>query len=584
MTGDGVSIVITPLLSLMHDQVEALHARGIAAAQLGSNQTRNDQAGVASGKYRLVYMTPERAQLTLDAAFWRQVTCNGNRFVMLAVDEAHCVSEWGHDFRPAYKTFANRLRSAIAEAGVNVPVVALTATATPAVRSDVANKLQLRPGQTESVICSFDRPNLQFSVRKGASLQDFMASVAERAAALGSNGGGAIIVYAQTKKNCENLAQIARGLPALAKARPMVYHAGCSPDEREATHNAFIRGECNLVIATVAFGMGIDKHDVRSVFHFGSPASLEAYYQEAGRAGRDGYESMCELWWSDKDWTRQSFLQSGVDTSDAGGKRRVVDIGKALGAVKTYTQTNRCRRTVLVEHFAGQGLGPKPCGTCDNCRTGAIDRSAQDFTEDARLLVAAVEETGCRWTLAGPTDCLLGRKPKGRDYEGLRVFGRGKHKPQAWWRALGAGLVEHGWLEEKTVELGGGRSTYNKVVLARKGLDLLANPDAKVALPASNELLSAEKEPSGSRRSGSGGGSVLAAAQSHPRLFEALKKWRTSVVAKATAEGRKLPSYVSSAECVLRRHACSVYLHAIVAHTLLTALLQSVCEVRLHGS
>ena len=277
VTGNGVAIVITPLLSLMHDQVEALHNRGVAACKLGSDQAHNDMLGVRQGQYRVVYMTPERAEMTLDAEFWRCVTQNGQRFVMLAVDEAHCVSEWGHDFRPAYKTFSGVLRREIRAACANVPVVALTATATEKVRTDLARVLEM-DSTKESVISTFDRPNLAFSAQKGAGLGDFLSRVDART----RGSDGATICYTQSKAKCDELCAMARRHPNLSKAEPMVYHAGMDPADKTLTHDQFIKGKCKLVFATVAFGMGIDKHDVRAVFHLGAPSSLEAYYQEAG--------------------------------------------------------------------------------------------------------------------------------------------------------------------------------------------------------------------------------------------------------------------------------------------------------------
>lgn len=224
----------------------------------------------------------------------------------------------------------------------------------------------------------------------------------------------------------------------------------------------------------------------------------------------------------------------------------MLDIGVGLGAIKAYAQSTRCRRTLLVEHFAGKGNGPPPCGMCDNCRSGAVGRQETDFTKDARLLMSAVQDTGNRWSLAGPIDCLAGSRAKAavdRGYENLASFGRGKHHHKDWWRALGAALVAKGLLTEETVSIADGQRTYNKTVLTREGRAVLGDPNAAVRIVASDELLRAEKAlPGGDDEARA---KALTAARGEPKLFEALKDWRRRVVEQSRdpQTGKVLPPY-----------------------------------------
>lgn len=384
----GATLVISPLISLMQDQTAALQARGIPAAMLSSVQPAHERRGILSdllaGRLRLVYLSPER--LVWLAPRLRD---GGFRPTLLAVDEAHCISEWGHDFRPEYR----RIRAARVRLG-RPPVLALTGSATPAVRDDIVASLGL--AVPDRHVGSFDRPNLAFHVRR---VRDDRARAEALDTALASAGGTAI-VYAPTRRLVEALVWRLR----CRGYRTEPYHAGLGPPLRSRVLQSFLAGGCDVVVATSAFGMGIDKPDVRLVVHWSMPPSLESYYQEAGRAGRDGAPSLCVLLhhrrdgdlhrrqqgvtWPDRVvltriWdgrTPPAAVPAGVLASAERLRREVPDPGNAgawqrverrrkaaltrLRAMERYAGTTRCRRRCLLRWF---GEGARACTGCDRC-------------------------------------------------------------------------------------------------------------------------------------------------------------------------------------------------------------------------
>jgi ATP-dependent DNA helicase RecQ len=375
-----LAVVVSPLIALMKDQVDGLAAVGVPAAFLNSSLTaeerRRVEAGVARGQYQLLYVAPERLVLPQCLGLLRRAGVG-----FFAIDEAHCISQWGHDFRPEYR----QLR-AIRETFPGVAIHAFTATATPRVRTDIAVELALR--DPAILVGSFDRPNLVYRVRQRA---DRVRQVTE---ALESHRGAAGIIYCIRRAEVDQLAETLRK----RGYRAVAYHAGLADAERKRAQDEFITERADVIVATVAFGMGIDRSDVRYVIHAGMPKSIEHYQQEAGRAGRDGLPAECLLLYSGGDFGlwRSILLAEGLPAPGAIPK---------LGEMYDYCQNSVCRHRLLVEYF-GQTYGVSPCGACDVClgEVTAEDESAVL----ARKILACVVAMGERFGAEYVTDVLRG--------------------------------------------------------------------------------------------------------------------------------------------------------------------------------
>jgi len=343
----GVTIVVSPLISLMQDQVAALRARGLPAAYLSSTQKPAVQnavrRAVAAGKIKLLYVAPERLP-----SLGRRLA--GLHIAMLAVDEAHCISEWGHDFRPHYRAIG---RYRVAMGGP--PTIALTATATPETRRDIARVLGLRHPVT--VLRSFDRPNLRLRVHRVTSERDRVDRLTRR---LREITDGAAVVYVPTRDRTDAVAQVLRQ----RGFRALPYHAGLPGRARKGLLTRFLDGRCQVIVATNAFGMGIDKPDVRLVAHLGVPPRPEAYFQEAGRAGRDGKASDCVVYWLPGDLVMARRLAFGTLGERACSGDRLHAQQRALDTMRRYVMGRRCRRRVLLEYL-GERLDR--CSGCDRC-------------------------------------------------------------------------------------------------------------------------------------------------------------------------------------------------------------------------
>jgi ATP-dependent DNA helicase RecQ len=355
--GHGATIVVSPLIALMRDQVGALAARGARVAALHSQQDsaaqRDAVARFLRGELELFYVSPERAALD---SFRRMLA--RTRVALFAVDEAHCVSQWGHDFRPEYMRLAE-LRSF-----ARAPMIALTATATAAVLAEIETGLGLRSPLV--VRAGFDRPNLSFAVRALRTHEARLAALLcelETAGLRERRGAGRAIVYCSTRKVTERVAAELRSAGIAAGH----YHAGRTALARERAQLAFDAGRTRVLVATNAFGMGIDLPDIRLIAHFQTPGSVEAYYQEAGRAGRDGEPARCVLFFGASDLMTQRRLAAASAASGLVARRRA----EALAAIERYATQQRCRQQELVAHFTGGASGP-PCARCDVC-TGAIE-------------------------------------------------------------------------------------------------------------------------------------------------------------------------------------------------------------------
>lgn len=347
---DGLTLVVSPLISLMQDQVTALRSRGLPAAYLSSTQKREIQESVwqaaAGGALKLLYVAPERLPRLVSQLPRLPVP-------LFAVDEAHCISEWGHDFRPHYRAIG-RHRRALGQP----PTVALTATATPETRQDIIRVLGL--GRPVTVVRSFDRPNLRFAVARVRSERERLDLLCRR---LRRTDGGSAIVYVPTRDRTDGVAQLLkeRGFRALP------YHAGLPGTARKGLLSRFLDGRCRVIVATNAFGMGIDKPDVRLVAHLGVPPRPEAYFQEAGRAGRDGRPSSCVVYWLPGDLVLARRLAFGHDGERGVSRARRKALERALGTMRRYVTGRGCRRRVLLEYL-GERL--RRCAGCDRCGGG----------------------------------------------------------------------------------------------------------------------------------------------------------------------------------------------------------------------
>lgn len=404
------AIVVSPLIALMDDQVAGLRATGIEAAALHSAIPRPAKLDAwhayRRGDIRLLYMSPE--QLMTDRMLGALAR---HRPGLIAVDEAHCISKWGVSFRPDYEALAG-----LKEMFPDIPIAGFTATADAATQKDIAAKLFA--GRGETVVAGFDRPNLHLSVEPAEN------PVARIAVFLDGRRGQSGIVYCATRRGTEDMAA------ALARAghAALPYHAGMDQAERAANAESFLAEPGRVMVATVAFGMGIDKPDVRFVVHANLPGSVEAYYQEMGRAGRDGARADCLMLYSLKDiQMRRRFI---AEDGDEDHQRRE---HKRLDALLAYCEATACRRRLLLSYF---GEASRPCGHCDLCDDPPV---LADGTAPARLLFSAMVDTGGRFGAAHLIDVLRGAdtaKIRANRHDGLACHGAGADKPTAWWRAF----------------------------------------------------------------------------------------------------------------------------------------------------
>ena len=499
---NGTAIIISPLIALMKNQVDAMRsfseAEGIAHflnSSLTKNEILNVKEDILSGKTKMLYVAPESLTKDSNVEFLKKI-----KISFFAVDEAHCISEWGHDFRTEYR----KIRPIVEEIG-KAPIIALTATATPKVQNDIQKNLDMMDAQIFK--SSFNRTNLYYEVRpkQGDVTKDIIKFIK-------NHEGKSGIIYCLSRKKVEELAEVLciNGI----KAAP--YHAGMDASTRSANQDKFLMEEVDVIVATIAFGMGIDKPDVRFVIHYDIPKSLEGYYQETGRAGRDGGEGICLTYYSFKDIQKlEKFMQGKPIAEQEIGKQLLME-------TVAYAETSLCRRKVLL-HYFGESYEEDTCSCCDNCLYPKKEFEGADYMIDALQLVNDVKE---KFKIEHLVNILIGEADsaiKSYKHDKLELFGAGSEKSRQFWtmvyrRALVSCFIE------KDIE------QYGVIKLTNEGQKFLDEPKSFMLMEDHNFEGNEEEE----KIQEKGGVSALDST-----LFAILKDLR-----KKIAKTNNLPPYV----------------------------------------
>ena len=505
----GTGVVISPLIALMQDQVDALDALGVRAAFLNSTQGPDErrlvEAQLVAGELDLLYLAPER--LKLDGA---RELLDRAPISLFAIDEAHCVSQWGHDFRPDYLGL-----SVLHERWPSVPRIALTATATAATRSEIVERLELH--DAKQFVSSFDRPNIQYRIEpKNQPLQQLLRLIRTE------HAGDAGIVYCLSRASVEKTADalVAAGVPALP------YHAGLDASVRARNQARFLREDGIVMVATIAFGMGIDKPDVRFVAHLDLPKSVEGYYQETGRAGRDGLPSTAWLAYGLQDVVQQRRMIQESE-GDAAFKRRA---SQHLDAMLALCETVECRRVQLLAYFGQQSA---PCGNCDTCLSPP---EAWDGTVPAQKLLSTIvrlhRERNQRFGAGHLIDILLGRdtdRIRSQRHDELRTYGIGAELSEQEWRGVVRQLLAQGLLAVNS-----------------DGFGTLVITEASGAVLDGSRPVKLRREPEKVAKAAKRKAGAELPESAHP-LFEALREWRGEV-----AREQGVPAYIVFGDATLR--------------------------------
>ena len=516
LAGDGLTIVISPLIALMKDQVDALQTAGAPATFLNStldaDESRQRIAGLHRGEYKLLYIAPERLMLsgTLDMLESWRPQC-------IAIDEAHCISEWGHDFRPEYRRLAE-LRHRFGK----IPMMALTATATERVRADIVSELRLE--NPARFVASFNRPNLSYRVlQRQQPVQQVLAIVKK-------NEGESGIVYCGSRKGTEQLAErlLENGVKAAA------YHAGMDAKKRARNQEAFIHDDVQVICATIAFGMGIDKPDVRFVIHRDLPKNIEGYYQETGRAGRDGLPAECVLLMNPADVAKQAgFIEEKTDEQEQAIARA------QLQQMVHYAETRDCRRRELLEYF-DEKFTEVNCGACDNCLE---PKETFNGTEAAQKFLACIfrvqQHSHFSVGMNHIADVLCGadtEKIRNWGHAQLSTHGIGTEFGRMEWKTIGRELVRMGYAHQTP-----GRMTV--LELTHEGSSWLRDPN-RIDLELTRPADSKPEKSSRPRRAKAGG------IECDEALFDQLRALRLSL-----ATERGVPPYIVFSDVALRQMA-----------------------------
>ncbi len=513
--GRGVTVVVSPLIALMHDQVGALEELGVAAAFLNStlegDAARKIERDLLAGRLTLLYAAPERILTPRFLAMLQSLAERG-LLSLFAIDEAHCVSQWGHDFREEYLGL-----SALHEQFPGVPRLALTATADEHTRADIVQRLKLEDARL--FVASFDRPNIRYTiVEKDDPKRQLLRFIRE------DHEDEAGIVYCQSRRKVEETAAwlAAEGFTALP------YHAGLDADVRRTNQDRFLREDGIVMVATIAFGMGIDKPDVRFVAHLDLPKNIEAYYQETGRAGRDGLPADAWMTYGLQDVVNQRRM---IDESEAGEDFKRLQRGK-LDALLALSEAHDCRRVRLLAYF---GQASEPCGNCDNC----INPPATwDATEAARKALSCIyrfrQNNGQRFGAGHLIDVLRGKateKVKQYGHESLSTWAIGADLSEAQWRGVLRQLVALGHVQAE--------GEWNTLSLADSARGVLRGDETVMLRVATEPKAKAPKVGRASAKGGAGKPPPLPLDDAATARFVALKAWRAEV-----AKAHNLPAYI----------------------------------------
>jgi len=506
---DGVTIVVSPLIALMKDQVDALQTSGIAATFLNSTlagtEARERLRGLDRNQFRLLYVAPER--LMMENFLERALNWN---IAQIAIDEAHCISEWGHDFRPEYREL-KKLRTLFPD----VPIMALTATATERVRDDIVKHLELR--DPRCYVASFNRPNLTYRVvAKSSAYEQVLDFIRAR-----PNESG--IVYCASRKSTDALAEkLTRdGIKALP------YHAGMEPRERTRNQEAFLRDDARVITATIAFGMGINKPNVRFVIHHDLPKNIEGYYQETGRAGRDGLPSECVLLLSVGDVVKQRrFIEEKPEHDQRIARAQLRDM---IG----YAETRQCRRAALLKYF-GEDWPNQSCDSCDNCLE---PRETFDGTVPAQKFLSCVhrvrQKSGFNFGINHIVEVLIGAETdaiRQRGHDQISTYGIGREMKRKTWQAIGRELTRLG-----LIAVAPGK--FATIELTPAGRDVL-KCRASITLTKPGETFDKDKR------------KLAGAIECDEVLFEQLRSLR-----RRLADERDVPAYIIFSDASLREMA-----------------------------
>ena len=531
----GVTLVVSPLIALMQDQVRLLRDNDIPASYINSSleplEMSRRTAALLRGDYKLFYLAPERLLLPEFLEGPLRAVSQGPGISAFVVDEAHCVSEWGHDFRREYRQL-----SVLRRRHPQIPMLAFTATATPRVRTDIVAQLALRDPALH--VSSFNRPNLFYQVR-AKTKQTYAELLAQ------ARGGGAGIVYCLSRRRVDELALQLQNDGI--QARP--YHAGLDADVRRSNQEAFIRDDAQAIVATIAFGMGINKPDVRWVAHYDLPKTLEGYYQESGRAGRDGDPARCTLYFGASDIRTADFLiQQKIDPDTGAALEEEQRIARQqLRQVLDYAESTECRRAVQLRYL-GENFAA-PCGACDNC---CEPRTLQDWTTEARQFmscIARLAQRRQRFGAAQIIDILRGARSErvlSRGHDTLSVYGIGKQRSVDEWRSVARALLHQGLIDET-------QDGYPVLSLnAQSGPVLRQELVVRIAAPPKRSRTRAGSGAAADSAAGAGTGTRAAAAASPQgsALFEHLRALR-----KRLADEHGLPPYVVFHDATLREMA-----------------------------
>ncbi len=505
---DGVAIIVSPLIALMKNQVDLVrsysskdHVAHFLNSTLNKGQQKIVKDDLTTGKTKMLYVAPETMTKEENVTFFKEL-----KISFFAVDEAHCISEWGHDFRPEYR----RLREIMDMIDEKIPVIALTATATPKVQSDIVKNLGLR--SPKIFISSFNRPNLYYEVQPKINLDQTNKSIV-RFIQQHKNKSG--IIYTLNRKTTEDLAKMlmANGIKAVA------YHAGLDSKLRADRQDQFLNEDVDVIVATIAFGMGIDKPDVRFVIHYNIPKSIENYYQETGRGGRDGMEGKCILYYSHKDVAKLEHFMRDKPLSER-------EVGAQLiNETVSYAESSVCRRKTLLHYFGEEYNDSKSCGHCDNCLNPKERIEAKDEVVIVLKIVKALEE---RFPIEYVQLILAGKATpavKMYRHEELDVFASGNDKEPHFWNSLIRQMLLSGIIAKDIVE-------YGLLKFTKKGEAFLKKPTSyKIVLNNLFEEANADDEESEQ--------AAEAASAVDEKLVELLKEVR-----KKVAKEKNLPPFV----------------------------------------